>query len=111
MALSAALRDRGVRWIGGGWLAFLTENLVLSHNREEIIARIGDDRYHQIYNTLSTCACASILYGYTKYGRGKVCRNCMPKLCVQGLGFLKTALGPARKGACHAHALAPAPCA
>lgn len=71
--VQSALRDKGVRWIGGGWLAFLSENLILSHNRDVIISQIGDDNYHRMYNTLSSMACASILYGYIRHGRGKVC--------------------------------------
>eukprot|EP00929_Paragymnodinium_shiwhaense_P010968 TRINITY_DN11609_c0_g1_i1.p1 TRINITY_DN11609_c0_g1~~TRINITY_DN11609_c0_g1_i1.p1 ORF type:complete len:278 (-),score=46.51 TRINITY_DN11609_c0_g1_i1:16-849(-) len=65
------LRHRGVQLIGGGWSFFIAENLVLSHNRDALIEAIGDGGYHGIYNTLSTCACASIAYGYIRHGRGK----------------------------------------
>ena len=34
MSVSAVLRDKGVRFIGGGWVAFIAENLILSENRE-----------------------------------------------------------------------------
>jgi hypothetical protein len=73
MTMQALLRDKGVRWIGAGWTAFLAENLILSHNRDAIIDKVGDKNYHRLYNTLSTCACASILYGYIRHGKGKVC--------------------------------------
>lgn len=62
-------QSRGVRWISLGWSGFIVENLVFSHNREEIIRLIGDDNYHRAYNTLSTIACSSILYGYIRHGR------------------------------------------
>ena len=63
------LIHRGVRWVTFGWVAFIAENLVLSHNREDIIAKLGDSNYHTIYNTLSTVACSSIAYGFFKYGK------------------------------------------
>ena len=53
-----------------GWIAFITENVVLSENRTEIIAAVGDDNYHRLYNTLSTSACLSIGWGFFKHGRG-----------------------------------------
>ena len=59
----------GVRWIGLGWAAFITENLVLSHNREEIISAFGNDKYHLAYNILSTAACSSIGYGLYRHGK------------------------------------------
>jgi uncharacterized membrane protein len=63
----AICNDRGVRWVSVGWTAFVTENLVLSEFRQEIIERIGDDKYHLMYNGLSTAACASVVYGFAKY--------------------------------------------
>jgi hypothetical protein len=69
MAASAALAHPGVRWITFGWTAFLTENVVLSDNRDWVIDRIGAERYHQLYNTLSLLANASLAFGYFRYGR------------------------------------------
>jgi len=60
---------KGVQFVIFGWSAFILENLVLSHNRDQIIARFGEERYHYFYNTLSTAACTSIAYGYVKHGR------------------------------------------
>jgi uncharacterized membrane protein len=61
--------NKGVRFVTAGWLGFITENLVLSHNREYIISTYGDDEYHLAYNILSTAACSSIAYGFIKYGK------------------------------------------
>eukprot|EP00288_Rhodomonas_lens_P005454 CAMPEP_0177727666 /NCGR_PEP_ID=MMETSP0484_2-20121128/20447_1 /TAXON_ID=354590 /ORGANISM="Rhodomonas lens, Strain RHODO" /LENGTH=226 /DNA_ID=CAMNT_0019240343 /DNA_START=35 /DNA_END=711 /DNA_ORIENTATION=- len=47
----------------------MTENVVLSHNRQEIIAEFGEKAYRTGYSCLSTAACSSILYGYLRYGR------------------------------------------
>jgi len=63
------LRDRGVRWVGLGWTAFLAENIVLSENRTWIISAIGDTGYHTAYSALSTAATASIAWGLFKHGR------------------------------------------
>lgn len=62
-------RSKGVKWVTMGWLGFITENLVLSHNREQIISTYGDDNYHIAYNILSTMACSSIAYGFFKHGK------------------------------------------
>ena len=67
--MAALLANKGVRWIGGGWAFFIAENLILSHNRSEIINGIGDGNYHTVYNTLSTAACGSIGYGFFKHRR------------------------------------------
>ena len=65
------IHSKGIRWMSVGWLGFITENVVLSENRTEIIAAFGDDNYHRLYNTLSTVACGSIAWGFFKHGRGK----------------------------------------
>lgn len=63
------LAHKGVRWITFGWSAFIAENVILSHNREYIIERFGEQSYHGFYSTLSTAACLSIGYGYFRYGK------------------------------------------
>lgn len=65
----AGLKTKAVKIISAGWIGFIAENLVLSHNREEIISRFGESTYHQVYNTLSTMACSTIAFGYFKLGR------------------------------------------
>lgn len=79
---------RGVRWVAAGWSAFIAENLVLSHNRDWIIAQYGDDNYHIAYNILSTLACASIGVGFFKYGKlgGPSFRPRGPALQAAALG-------------------------
>ncbi|KAJ3260324.1 CAAX prenyl protease [Boothiomyces macroporosus] len=62
-----AFRHPATKLILFGWVGFISENLILSHNRKEIIESIGDDNYHRIYNSLSTVACGSIAYGFLKY--------------------------------------------
>jgi uncharacterized membrane protein len=74
-----------------GWSAFLAENIILSHNKDYIVKRYGQDGYHTLYNTLSTVACSSILYGFFK-NRGKgilnplFSRSLIP-LVIQAVGF------------------------
>jgi hypothetical protein len=68
-SMSSVMSSKGVRWIGLGWTGFILENLILSHNREEIIGTFGSSTYHNVYNTLSTLACSSIAWGYFKHGR------------------------------------------
>jgi len=60
-----------MRWALGGWTFFLAENLLLSHHRTEIISLFGGDeaKYHLLYGSLSTAACASIGYGYVRHAR------------------------------------------
>ncbi len=73
MAAAAAnvgsiLQNTGVRWITAGWVGFLAENFILSHNRDELIDRLGESTYHNVYGAFSLVACSSIAYGYKKYG-------------------------------------------
>lgn len=60
------LENKSLRFIAGGWTFFIAENFVLSHNRTEIIDKIGDGGYHTVYNSLSSAACMSLGYGYYK---------------------------------------------
>lgn len=92
---SRYLQNKGVRWIALGWTGFILENLVLSHNRADIIQAFGDEKYHMLYNVLSTLACSSIGYGFFRYG--KVGGAVLPKrgvlgqlagLSLQGLGLM-----------------------
>ena len=59
----------GIKWLAGGWSLFLAENVILSENREWICQKYGEKLYHGVYNTLSTVACISILFGYFKHRR------------------------------------------
>jgi hypothetical protein len=89
----SALASRGVRWIAAGWTGFILENLVLSHNRTEIISTFGSDTYHNAYNTLSTVACSSIAWGYFKHGRRtgpKLSSRSKPALII---GLLSQTIG------------------
>jgi uncharacterized membrane protein len=67
--LSQLKANKGVKWITLGWVGFIGENLILSHNRQDVMKTFGNDTYHMIYNFLSTAACGSIAYGYFKYGK------------------------------------------
>lgn len=67
--LQSLLASRGSKWIVGGWAGFMAENVVLSHNREELIAAVGKETYLKLYGLLSTVSTGAILYGYVRYGR------------------------------------------
>ena len=69
--LRSALQSRGAKWIAVGWTAFIGENLILSHNRDEIISNFGAKTYNYTYSFLSTAACGSIAFGLLRHGRGK----------------------------------------
>lgn len=69
MHFQTILQSKGVRYIASGWVFFISENLILSHNRTEIIDQFGDDNYHRLYNSLSTLACGGLAYSYYYYGR------------------------------------------
>ena len=57
MQASSPLAHRGVRLIAGGWAFFITENVVVSENRDKIISFMGSEgRYIGLYGTLSTAA-------------------------------------------------------
>ncbi|KAI8907318.1 hypothetical protein EDD86DRAFT_53188 [Gorgonomyces haynaldii] len=63
--------DKGSRIIALGWTCFTAENLIMSENRQWIIEQLGNEkRYHLVYNSLSTAACASIAYGFLRYRKG-----------------------------------------
>lgn len=76
------LRDKGVKYIAMGWLGFLGENIIVTHNREWLIEQLGSEStYRQLYSVCSTAAMSSILYGYFKHSRssGPVLWKTMPK--------------------------------
>lgn len=52
-------------------MGFIGENVLLSHNRDEIISRFGKDNYILAYSSLSTATCGSIAYGLVRYGVGQ----------------------------------------
>lgn len=62
--MRAILSDKGVRWVSFGWTAFIAENLIVSENRDYIISLYNERQYHTLYNTLSSAACAGLLYAY-----------------------------------------------
>ena len=43
--MAAALGHVGVRFVAGGWAAFITENLVLSSNRDWLVGQFGESGY------------------------------------------------------------------
>ena len=87
------LASRGARWIAAGTAAFVGENLILSHNRTEIIKHFGPNVYHISYSALSTAAVGSVAWGYYKYkGAGQVLWDCS-KLRVRLCSFSLLSLG------------------
>lgn len=64
------LKDKGVKYIGMGWVCFIGENIIVSHNREWLIEQLGSERrYRELYSLCSTIAMGSITYGYIQYAR------------------------------------------
>lgn len=91
--LQQAASSKAVRWIGFGWIGFITENVVISDNREWIIQNYGNDNYHMAYSLLSTLTSGSILYGYLRCGRGQGPRLPQPSTIRKVSSFAFTTLG------------------
>ncbi len=91
--VSKIANHKGCRIILGGWTFFTLENLILSHNRSQIIETFSERAYHTGYNTLSSAACLSIAYGYFKHGRrqGPILWGVTPQLRAASAVF--TGLG------------------
>jgi hypothetical protein len=89
----SALQSRGAKWIAVGWAAFIGENLVLSHNREEIINHFGAKTYNYTYSCLSTAACGSIAFGLLRHGRGKDRIYAIRSPLARGLGAALQVIG------------------
>ncbi|ORY42055.1 hypothetical protein BCR33DRAFT_718673 [Rhizoclosmatium globosum] len=81
------LSHRGAKWIFIGWTGFIAENLILSENRESLVASFGEDSYRKVYGTLSTVACGSIAYGYLAHGhlKGPVVKSAMGSVAGRAL--------------------------
>ena len=84
---------RGSRVIAAGWIAFMSENVILSHNRDEIIAAIGDANYHNLYSVLSTGACGAIAYGYFRIGMGSNAFTKKRSTFANSIGFSLQSMG------------------
>jgi hypothetical protein len=68
------LKDKGIKYITYGWIGFISENVIISHNREYIISHLGgESTYRNLYSLFSSLATLSICYGYFRYAR-----NCGP---------------------------------
>ena len=85
------MANPGVRWVVGGWCAFLAENFILSENRQQIIEQVGENGYQAAYSTLSTASVASIFYGYRKHADRSLRRG----LPLRGAGLVLKASGAA----------------
>eukprot|EP01063_Lacrimia_lanifica_P001950 TRINITY_DN11008_c0_g1_i2.p1 TRINITY_DN11008_c0_g1~~TRINITY_DN11008_c0_g1_i2.p1 ORF type:complete len:249 (+),score=76.12 TRINITY_DN11008_c0_g1_i2:84-830(+) len=81
----------GVKWVIGGWLGFVTENVVLSENRTAIIEATDARTYHMAYSALSCASMGSLFYGVYKHGTKAVGRR--------HVGLPRAALGLALKTA------------
>lgn len=71
--LSAALKDRGVWWVLGGWTLFTAENVILSENRG-LIRRSwggsgGQGAYQNFYSLLSAATLSSTFFAYYRFAR------------------------------------------
>ena len=87
-------KSKGTRYIISGWVFFISENIILSHNKNELIETFGEDIYYRLYNVLSTCACGGLAYSWFFYGRktGPVVFRKL-NLTSNILGFSLQALG------------------
>lgn len=67
------LRDRGVRWVLGGWALFTAENVIMSEYRNEIKRSYGGaggpGAYQNMYSLLSATCLASTFIGYWRFAR------------------------------------------
>lgn len=63
-AVASLLQHRGVRLIGGGWLFFIAENVVLSGNRDAIIGSIGEVNYTRTYSNYAADSSSNDSLGY-----------------------------------------------
>lgn len=88
-----AVADKAVKWISLGWIGFISENLIISDNREWIIENYGQNNYHMAYSMLSTLTSGSILYGYVRYGRGQGPKLPVPSSFRLAGSFMFTTLG------------------
>lgn len=91
--MQQAMADKAVKWITLGWVGFISENLIISDNREWIIEHYGSKNYHMAYSALSTLTSGSILYGYIRYGRGKGPKLPVPSSVRMAASFVFTSLG------------------
>jgi len=83
MGLMTILRDRGARWVLGGWTLFTLENVILSENREAIRRAWGgaggQGAYQQFYSLLSATTLGSTCYAYWRYARHSLVVRSMPR--------------------------------
>ncbi|XP_063900832.1 uncharacterized protein LOC135120458 [Zophobas morio] len=93
--MSYFIQHKGLKLITYGWIGFIAENLLLSHNRDIIIQRIGDKKYHILYSLLSTFTCGFVSYGYFKYGRrqGPIWFNVQRNRLLRWSGFILLSTG------------------
>ena len=91
--LQQALSNKAIKWISFGWIGFITENVIISDNREWIIDNYGNDNYHMAYSLLSTITSGSILYGYLRYGRGQGPKISPPTSIRSLSSFVFTSMG------------------
>jgi len=70
-AVTGLLRDRGARWVLGGWAFFTVENVVLSEYRAEIKqfwgGRGGQSAYQAFYSSASALTLGTTYYAYYKF--------------------------------------------
>ena len=87
------VNDKGVLLVSFAWLSFISENLILSHNREEIISRFGPSAYYYSYSLLSTISCGAIVYSYAWHCRGRGLPSPSKTVLRQSLSFITQSLG------------------
>mmetsp|Transcript_34848 Transcript_34848/g.81410 ORF Transcript_34848/g.81410 Transcript_34848/m.81410 type:complete len:273 (-) Transcript_34848:42-860(-) len=95
--LAEIFRDRGVRWVLGGWALFTVENIILSENRDWIRRSWGggggQGAYQGFYSIFSAATLGSTIYGYSNYARFGVQVRSAPVLSTHFVAFLWRAAG------------------
>lgn len=86
-------RDKGVRWVLGGWAIFTAENVVLSEYKEDIKrswgGKGGPKAYQRVYSLCSTAAMGTTVLAYCKFARTGLQLSGYKSVpvCVAAFGF------------------------
>jgi len=102
-ALSAVFKDRGARWVLGGWSIFTVENVILSEYRQEIKrswgGSAGPKAYQSLYSSLSATCLGSTIIAYWTFARhSTVLRSTPADPKRRVVAFAARALGLATLG-------------
>jgi len=70
MLWTEVLQHKGVRMVALGWSSFIAENVIVTSNRDMIIAWLGDEKsYATCYGTMSTACLTATGIAYARHAR------------------------------------------